>query len=147
MTDQLGRRPDGVTPATNRVLARYTGALFLGVLVVQGFTALVGNGRITVGTALLLAAVALYMVLFTVRNGTALRQRAYGFYFVHAVSYIVINGSFWVHAWILMLSGRSEALEEGWAGPLVAMSVLWGAGLLVHTIGAMLSQGYEYVEV
>jgi hypothetical protein len=95
----------------------------------------------------LLAAVALYMVVFTVRNATALRQRAYGTYFVHAVAYLIINGSFWVHAWILMLIGRDEMLQQGWSGPLVSMSVLWGAGLLAHTIGAMLSRGYEHVEV
>ena len=100
-----------------------------------------------IGTALLLAGVALYMVVFTVRNATALRQRAYGTYFAHAVAYLIINGSFWVHAWILMLVGRDEMLQQGWSGPLVSMSVLWGAGLLVHTIGAMLSKGYEHVEV
>ncbi|WP_258804823.1 hypothetical protein [Pseudarthrobacter sp. NS4] len=143
----MGTRPDGVTPIINQGLARYTGALFVGVLVVQGYTAFVADGRVTAGTALLLAAVALYMVVFTVRYGTALRQRAYGAYFAHAVAYLIINGSFWVHAWILMLSGRDEILQQGWSGPLVSMSVLWGAGLLVHTIGAMLSRGYEHVEV
>lgn len=87
------------------------------------------------------------MVVFTARNATALRQRAYGIYFAHAVAYLIINGSFWVHAWILMLGGRDDVLPQGWSGPLVSMTVLWGAGLLVHTIGAMLSRGYEHVEV
>jgi hypothetical protein len=143
----MGKRSEGVTPITNQGLARYTGALVAGVLVVQGYTAFVADGRVTAGTALLLAAVALYMVVFTVRNATALRQRAYGTYFAHAVAYLVINGSFWVHAWILMLSGRDEMLQQGWYGPLVSMSVLWCAGLLAHTTGAMLSRGYEHVEV
>jgi hypothetical protein len=143
----MGNRPDGVMPITNQGLARYMGALVIGVLVVQGYTAFVGDGRVTAGTALLLAGVALYMVVFTVRNARALRQRAYGTYFVHAVAYLIINGSFWLHAWILMLSGRNELLQQGWSGPLVSMSVLWGAGLLAHTIGAMLSRGYEHVEV
>ncbi|WP_104044479.1 hypothetical protein [Arthrobacter sp. ZGTC412] len=57
-----------------------------GVLVVQGYTAFVEDGRVSAGTMLLLAAVALYMVVFTVRNATALRQRAYGTYFTHAVA-------------------------------------------------------------
>jgi hypothetical protein len=143
----MGNRPVGVIPISNQRLARYAGALVVGVLVVQGYTAFVADGQITSGTALLLAAVALYMVVFTLRNGTALRQRAYGTYFAHAVAYLIINGSFWVHAWILMLSGRDELLQQGWSGPLLSMSVLWGAGLLVHTIGAMLSRGYEHVEV
>lgn len=143
----MGNRPDGVIPITNQGLARYTVALVAGVLVVQGYTAFAADGQVTVGTALLLAAVALYMVVFTLRNGTALRQRAYGTYFAHVVAYLIINGSFWVHAWILMLSGREEVLQQGWSGPLLSMSVLWGAGLLVHTIGATLSGGYEHVEV
>ncbi|WP_104045442.1 hypothetical protein [Arthrobacter sp. ZGTC412] len=143
----MGNRSDGVTPITNQGLTRYTGALVVSVLVVQGYTAFVEDGRVSAGTMLLLAAVALYMVVFTVRNATALRQRAYGTYFTHAVAYLIINGSFWLHAWILMLSGREEILQQGWSGPLVSMSVLWGAGLLVHTIGAMLSRGYEHVEV
>ena len=140
-------RPPGIIPISNRGLARYIGALTVGVLVVQGYTAFAAEGRVTTGTALLLAAVGLYMVVFTVRNATALRQRAYGTYFAHAVAYLIINGSFWMHAWILMLSGRNEVLQQGWFGPLVSMSVLWGAGLLIHTIGAMLSRGYEHVEV
>jgi hypothetical protein len=72
---------------------------------------------------------------------------AHGTYFVHAVAYLIINGGFWVHAWILMLSGRDEMPQQGWSGPLPSMSVLWGAGLLAHTIGAMLSRGYEHGEV
>ena len=116
-------------------------------MVVQGYTAFVADPRITVGTALLLVAVAVYMAVFTLRNATALRQRAYGTYFAHAVAFLISTGSFWVHAWVLMLTGRDEALQNGWSGPLVSMSVLWGAGLLVHTIGAMLSKGYEHVEV
>jgi hypothetical protein len=140
-------RPDGIIPITNQTLARYTGALVMGVLIVQGFTAFIADGQITAGTMLLLAAVALYMVVFATRNATALRQRAYATYFAHAVAFLIINGSFWVHAWILMLSGRGEVLQQGWSGPLLSMSVLWGAGLLVHTIGAMLSRGYEHVEV
>jgi hypothetical protein len=143
----MGIRPDGVTPISNQGLIRYAGALVVGVLVVQGYTAFVAGGRVTTGTMLLLAAVALYMVVFTVRNATGLRQRAYGTYFAHALAYLIINGSFWAHAWILMIGGRDETLQEGWTGPLVSMSVLWGAGLLAHTIGAMLSRGYEHVEV
>lgn len=143
MTD----RPSGVLPITTYELCRYTLALTVGMVIVQGYTAFVAGSRITVITGLLLLAVALYMVLFMARNGTALRTRAYGTYFAHAVAYLIINGSFWFHAWILTLAGRNQLLEQGWAGPLISMSVLWGIGLLVHTIGAMLSKGYEDVEV
>jgi hypothetical protein len=98
------------------------------MLIVQGYTAFVTGSRITVGTGVLLVAVALGMVLFVVRSGTALRTRAYGTYFTHAVAYLIINGSFWLHAWILTLTGRDQVLEPGWSGPLISMSVLWGVG-------------------
>jgi hypothetical protein len=140
-------RPAGITPITNEGFARYTAALIAGVLVVQEYTALAADGQITAGTGLLLAGVALYVVVFSVRNATALRQRAFGTYFAHVLAYLIINGSFWVHAWILIFSGRGEILQQGWSGPLVSMSVLWGAGLLVHTIGAVLGRGYEHVDV
>jgi hypothetical protein len=140
------QRPAGVSPISNRGLAQYVGALVVGVLVVQGYTAVATDGRLTIGTALLLVVVALYVMVFTVRNATALRLRAYATYFAHALAYLIVNGSFWVHAWILMLSGRAEVLQEGWSGPLIWMSALWGSALLVHTIGAMLSKGYELVE-
>lgn len=143
----MTERPSGVRPITNRGLARYVVGLISGMLIVQGYTAFVAGSRITVGTGVLLVAVALFMGLFVLRNATALRMRAYGTYFTHAVAYLIINGSFWLHAWILTLTGRDEALVQGWSGPLISMSVLWGTGLLVHTIGAMLSNGYEHVEV
>lgn len=143
----MTERPCGVPRITNRELSRYVLTLTVGMAVLQGYTAFVAGGRTTVVTGLLLVAVALYMVLYVTRNGTALRTRAYGTYFAHAVAYLIINGSFWLHAWILTLTGRNQVLEDGWTGPLISMSVLWGLGLLVHTIGAMLSRGYEHVEV
>lgn len=86
------------------------------MLIVQGYTAFVAGSRITVGTGVLLVVVALGMVVFVVRNGTALRIRAYGTYFAHAVANLIINGSFWLHAWIRTFTGRDQVLEQGWSG-------------------------------
>lgn len=136
-------RPRGVPAITNRALGGYVLALGAGMAVVHGYTALLAGSRITLGTGLLLVAVALYIVLFVRRNGTALRTRAYGSYFTHASAYLVVNGSFWLHAWVLALAGRDDVVAERWAGALVPMSVLWGLGLLAHTIGAVVSSGYD----
>jgi hypothetical protein len=56
------------------------------MVIVQGCTAIVVGGRITVVTGLLLMPVALYMVLFVARNATALRTRACGTCFARAVT-------------------------------------------------------------
>lgn len=140
-------RPIGVPPITNQQLAGYVVVLTAGMILLQGYTAFVADSRVTAITGLLLVAVAIYIAFFVARNGTALRTRAHGTYFAHAVAYLIINGSFWLHAWILILSGREGILEGGWAASLISMCVLWGIGLLVHTIGAMLGNGYEDVEV
>ena len=61
-------------------------AFTVGMVIVQGCTAIVVGGRITVVTGLLLMPVALYMVLFVARNATALRTRACGTCFARAVT-------------------------------------------------------------
>jgi hypothetical protein len=47
----MGNRSEGVAPITNQKLAWYTGALVVGVLVVQGYTAFVADGRVTAAPA------------------------------------------------------------------------------------------------
>lgn len=140
-------RPAGRTPVSNRQLMTYIAVMALGLTVVQGWTALGSGSRITAVTGLLLVVVALYALLFSARTRAALRQRAYAGYFVHVMTYLLVNGSFWIHAAVLVLSGRSEVLAAGWSGPLISMSVLWGVGLLLHTFGAVLSKGYDDVEL
>ncbi|MBZ2197309.1 hypothetical protein [Occultella gossypii] len=140
-------RPVGATPVSNGTLARYLAGLAVGLLVVHGWTALVAEHHISVVSALLLAAVAAYVVVFLARNRAGINQRAYGLYFVHVATYLLINGSFWLYAGLLELTGNGAALNHGWAGPLYAMSICWGIGLLVHTLGALFARGYESVEV
>jgi hypothetical protein len=139
-------RPSGVLPISNRQLMHYTGSLVIGLLIVHGFILLAAGGRITLLAALLLAVIAVYVAAFAVRNSTALRIRPYGLYFTHALAYLIVTGSFWLHAWLLALSGHRDTLDQGWSAFLVSMSALWGLGLVVHTIGAVLSKGYEDAE-
>jgi len=68
----------GHEPITNRQLVQYAALVLLGVLVVHGYTALLAESRITVLTMVLLLVVAVYALVFTARNRTSLRIRAYG---------------------------------------------------------------------
>lgn len=140
-------RPVGHPPISSRQLLAYLAALAVGAAVVQGYTALATDSRITAMTGLLLALLAAYVAVFVGRNATGLRTRAYAMYLVHAAAYLVIVGSFWIHAGLLVGTDNADVLARGWSGPLTAMSLVWGAGLLLHTIGAMLDRGYDHVEV
>lgn len=143
----MSDRPVGRERITNRQLVQYAAFLALGVAVVQSYTALLADSRITIVTALLLLGVAIYALVFYLRNRPSMRMRAYAGYFVHVLTYLIVNGSFWTHAAILVLSDRRDALASGWSGPLISMSVLWGIGLVAHTFGALISQGYDDVAV
>lgn len=143
----MSDRPVGREPITNRQLVQFVAFVAFGVAVVQGYTALLAESRITVMTMLLLVGVAIYALVFYLRHRPSLRMRAYAGLFVHVLTYLIVNGSFWIHAAILVLSGRREVLASGWSGPLIAMSVLWGIGLAAHTFGALMSKGYDDVAV
>lgn len=139
--------PTGHEPITNRQLVQYAALVLLGVLVVHGYTALLAESRITVLTMVLLLVVAVYALVFTARNRTSLRIRAYGGLVVHLITFALVVGSFWVHAALLLLAGQRESLNAGWSGPLLSMSVLWGIGLAVHAWGALRTRGYDDVAV
>lgn len=61
------------------------------------------------------------------------------------LTYLLVNASYWLHAGLLAVTGNSNALDPSWQGALFAMSLIGGAGLLVHTVGTLLSKGYENV--
>lgn len=139
--------PTGHEPITNRQFVQYAALVLLGIVVVHGYTALLADSRITVLTAVLLLGVAAYALVFTARNRTSLRIRAYGSLVVHVITFALVVGSFWVHAALLLLAGQRESLNAGWSGPLLSMSVLWGIGLAVHAWGALRTRGYDDVAV
>lgn len=143
----MNDRPIGHEPITNRRVVLYAAILVVGMAVVQGYTAIFADSRITIVTGLLYAVIAIYAFVFPLRQRPSLRMRPYASYFVHVLTYLIVNGSFWIHAAILVWSGRGEVLASGWAGPLISMSVLWGLGLVVHTFGALTSKGYDDVAV
>ena len=143
----MTERPHEVPTTTNADLVRYAGTLAAATALVHGGTALLVGSRMTVLTPLLLLVPAVYVLAFVRRRGAALRGRAYGMYLVHAVAYVLVTGSFWLHAAVLDLTGREQVLRQGWSAVLLALTVGWGVGLLVHSMGARRHHGYELAEV
>ncbi|WP_197277894.1 hypothetical protein [Arthrobacter alpinus] len=58
-----------------------------------------------------------------------------------------MNGSYGLHAAILAAVGNADRFDAAWQGALFGMPLIWGAGLLAHTLGAFLSKDYENLNV
>lgn len=140
-------RPTGAAALSNPQLLRYAVAVAGGLLVVHLYIAVFAENRVDKWSMLLLGVVALYVAWFQWSRRRQLRQRAYGRYLLHVLTYLLVNGSYWLHAGLLAAAGNSNALDSSWQGALFGMSLIWGVGLLVHTLGALLSKGYENVSV
>lgn len=143
----MSDRPMGREALPNGPLMRYVAVLASGMIAVQGYAALATGSRITLVPTLLLLAVALYSLVFYLRNRRALRQRAYAGLVVHLLTYAVVVGSYGVHALALVLAGRADVLAVGWPAFVLGMAALWGVGLVVHVVGALRSAGYDDVAV
>ncbi len=65
---------------------------------------------------------------------------------LHYITYILVNGSFWLHALVAKLIRENFVLSSTWFGALLGMSLLWGTGLLIHTLVSIKRQGYDNVE-
>lgn len=111
----------------------------------QLYIALIAHNSVDVWSMLLLSLVALYMAWFLWWQRRALRQRAYAGYLLHVLTYLIVNGSYWLHAGLLFASGNGNLVDAAWQSALFGMSLIWGAGLLLHTLGTLLSKGYEDV--
>lgn len=140
-------RATGTRPIGNGTLLQFFIVLAIGTALLQFYIARVASNEITLGTYLLLAAIGVYYFYFRMTHATQLRQRPYGDYLVHVGGYIVINGSFWIHATLLAFRGNQERINSSWFGLLFGMSVLWGIGVLIHTLGAVRGKGYDDVHV
>lgn len=131
----------------NRTLWLHALAMLAGVSVVHGYMVFAEASRITVMSALLLAGVAVYLAGFQILQAKALRQRRYGTYSGHLIAYLIVNGSYWLHAAVLVATSNSAVLDSTWQGALFGMSGFWGVGLAFHTLGAVMSRGFEDANV
>lgn len=125
-----------------RIILRYSIGLAAGAGVVQTIIAAQGH-RITLVSTLALFGVGLCYLWANLTGRRTLMRVHYGTFISHFIGYVVIVGSYWLHAGYLMATGRAETLDTSWYGVLLGMGVGWGIGLLVHAAGALSSQGYE----
>ncbi|MCS6711585.1 hypothetical protein JSY14_05925 [Brachybacterium sp. EF45031] len=121
-------------------LLPYAAALVTGAVVVQIAVAI--SGGPTLVPMLLLAVVALGAAVFVALPGRNLGRVRYGVVMAHVLLYLTVNLGFGVHALGRALTDRPLDLAA-WGGVLLSMPTIWGCGLLLHTIGALLSRGYE----
>lgn len=135
--------PTGTPPLRNRTLGLHVLTMLAGVAVVHGYMVFAADSRVTLASGLLLAGVAVYYALFLILQAKALRQRRFGAYIVHVVSFLIVNGSYWLHAAALVVTDNAGVLDPGWYGALFGMGSFWGLGLLLHTMGVALSGGFE----
>ncbi len=140
-------RPAGINEISIKRLLQYVLIIIGGVLVVQLYIAFFAHNRVNVWSMLLISLVALYMAWFLWWQRRALRQRAYAGYLLHVLTYLLVNGSYWLHAVLLLTTGNGDSIDATWQGALFGMPLVWGAGLLLHTLGTLLSKGYEDVTV
>lgn len=134
-----------VQPISDRAVLVYAGVLLILVVAAQTVTVMRGHA-IDVVSALALVPAAAWFALFTARYRAAIAMRAYGWLGIHVIAYVLVVGSYWVHAGWLAGRGDSNLLEQGWSGPLIAMSAFWGMALIAHTIRSIYTKGFDDVE-
>lgn len=140
-------RPTGIAAISNNQLLRYALIMTGGLLIVHLYMALFADNRVDIWSMLLLSLVALFAACFQWAQRRALRQRAYAPYLVHVLTYLLVNGGYWLHAGLLVATGNGDRIDTAWQGALFGMSLIWGFGLLLHTLGTLLSKGYEDVSL
>lgn len=99
---------------------------------------------------LLLGVVALYYLGFLILRHDELDQVRFARLVAHAVAYVVVNGSFQIHAAILAMA-NSDALraddhlpiDGGWFGITFAMAGFWAIGFTIHAIASISHRGFE----
>lgn len=136
----------GTAPIARGALLGHIGILAAGSTLVQVLLALAGGsmGLVPLAGLFLLAG---YLAWFQIRRAKALRQRAYAGYLVHVSAFLLVSGGFWLHALLRGIDASAAGTTADWGGFLVVMPLGWGAGLLVHTVGTLLSHGFDDVSI
>ena len=90
-------------------------------------------------------AAALY-ALFGFFNWKEFKKKAYVNLMLHVATYLLVTGSFLVHAvFVAEFVNGQLIFEEGWYGVLISMPLFWGIGLISHTLYAWSKRGFEDV--
>ncbi|SMX96660.1 hypothetical protein [Brevibacterium linens] len=149
----MSTMPQTSSPANARtLLLPYALGLIMAMLIVQVVIAATG-GEVTVLAGILTAVVALGIAVWLWRNRRVLKRVRFGVVIAHVIACVTVTTSYNLHAVIrLIAAGGTDttasdilrnALGGGWFGVTIVMSALWGFGLLIHLVGAVLGRGWE----
>lgn len=141
------QRAVGRRPLSTADIAVYVGGLTVGLALTHVVIGAVNDGRMSTLGGLALAGLGVFMAVFMYVRRAAMTQRRYAYYFLHVIAYLMINASFMLHAALMYSSGRGDEIADSWRGVLFAMPLFWAIGLFLHTLGTLVSTGYEHVEV
>jgi uncharacterized membrane protein len=99
---------------------------------------------------LLTVLVAFFYAGFLILRRDQLRRVRFASLVAHAVTYVVVIGSFQLHAALLAFSNSDGLrgddhlpLEGGWFGVTFAMAGFWAVGFTVHAIASIAQRGFE----
>lgn len=130
------------TSLIRRQLTIFGGAMLVGVAVVHGLIAVQGQ-RITLLSQLALGVVALGYLAFFSTHYLELRRSRFALLSAHAIGYVIVNSSYWIHAGYLWTSGQGGRIDSAWYGSLLGMSICWGAGLAFHAWHTTHRDGFD----
>lgn len=125
--------PTSDAAATVRFAALLAGVLvFVHLMITFVFgDRITGTGWVIVG---LVAAGALAVVVSRVRLRPARRQQNL---LLHLLVFLVLVGSFWMHATLLWVFGRGAPATEDWFLVTVVLPLVWAVPLVVHAIAVL----------
>lgn len=133
------------------LLLPYLLTLAAAMLIVQIVIAVTG-GEVTTLAGAMTAVVAIGIVVWLWRNQKSLRHVRFGMAIAHVLAFATVTVSYNLHALIQVIAlGFGDApvanaghmLSSSWFGATLVMSSLWGLGLLIHLLGAVLGRGWE----
>ena len=134
------------------ILQPYIIGLVAAMLLIQTVIVLAG-GKITVLSGVLTALVAIGIAAWLWRNYRKLCQVRFGVAIAHAIAFGTVSTSFNLHLVVSTISlgsgvdGFNAAAENllatPWFGATLVLSAVWGLGLIIHLIGAVLGRGWE----
>lgn len=124
----------------------------IAVLAVTHGYIVANDSEINLIALLMLAGVAIYSSVFQARKKKELNKVAYLPYMLHVTTYLLVNLSFLAHGFASAIQNADAnngdlILSPEWIGLTVAMPLFWGIGLLVHTVGAYFTRGFENVSI
>jgi hypothetical protein len=133
----------------SKVLLPYLLGLIALCIGLQVAVVLAGN-EIGVIAWVLVILVAIYYGTFLLIRRSILRRVRFGPLVAHAVTYVVVCGSFQLHAAVLTIAGSSAIqgddyfpIDPGWFGPTLAMAGVWAIGFTIHAVASVAQRGYE----